>query len=84
MFRYAVALLHNVQVWTRLKTNAGDVFTAQKFTSSEALLDRQVSEIYSRPVFSESRLLEYDMSRLPCSYQRLHLQSTSCPKYGCL
>jgi hypothetical protein len=34
---------HNVQVWTRLKTKDGDVFTAQKFTSSEALLGRRVS-----------------------------------------
>jgi hypothetical protein len=43
LFRYAVALLHNVQIWTRLKTKAGDVVTAQKFTSSEALIGRQVS-----------------------------------------
>jgi hypothetical protein len=43
LFCYAAALLHNMQVWTRLKTKTGDVVTAQKFTSSEALLGRQVS-----------------------------------------
>ena len=36
----------------------------------------------SRPVFSKYSHLEYDMCRLPCCYQRLHLQSTSCPKDG--
>jgi hypothetical protein len=43
LFCYAVALLHNVQIWTRLKTKAGDVVTAETFTSSEALLGCQVS-----------------------------------------
>jgi hypothetical protein len=43
LFCYAVALLHNIQLWIRLKTKAGDVVTAQKFTSSEALIGRHVS-----------------------------------------